>query len=318
MIDRAIVVTAAVILDLLLGDPRWLPHPVAGIGRVIAGSERLLRRAGLDGYGGGILLVLVVLAVGVGVTTLILLAASLMGRGWRLAVESVIGFFCLAARSLHGESRRVEELLAAGDLAGARHALSFIVGRDTESLGEPEIRRAVVETVAENSSDGVIAPLLSLILFGAVGGVAYKCINTLDSMVGYRTERYRRFGWCAARLDDLANLIPSRLTALLISLAAPFCGGSLRRGIAITLRDGQNHSSPNSGYPEAAVAGALGIRLGGANRYHGEVVEKPTIGDPLAPLDHHAWRGAVRLMYGAETILLLLFLGVVVGVGVRG
>lgn len=308
MIDRPIAVILAVILDRLLGDPRWLPHPVVGIGRVISTGERALRRTGLDGYGGGIILVIVTLLVCVGITTLLLSLAASLGRGWRIAAEGVIGFFSLAARSLHDQSRVVDDHLERGDLPGARHALSQIVGRDTHDLEQHDIRRAAVETVAENSSDGVIAPLLALILFGGVGAIAYKCINTLDSMVGYRSERYLRFGWCAARLDDLANLIPARLTALLIALAAPFCGGSLRGAVVITLRDGRNHLSPNSGYPEAAVAGALGIRLGGSNRYFGELYEKPTIGDPHNPLDHRAWKGAVTLMYRAETILLLIYL----------
>lgn len=308
MTDRMIVILIAVTLDLLLGDPRRF-HPVAGIGRLVSLLERFLRRTGMDGYGGGILLVLLVVGTVGGVTGLLTHLAHGAGRPVGLMVEGVTGFFCIAARTLHRESAAVAGHLSHGDLPAARIALSRIVGRDTDGLEEDEIWRGAVETVAENTSDGVIAPLLFILLFGGTGGAVYRAINTLDSMVGYRTERYRRFGWCAARLDDLANLVPSRLTALFIALAAPFCGGSLSRALFVSIRDGRNHSSPNSGYPEAAVAGALGIRLGGANRYFGRVVEKPTIGDPLHPLDRRAWEGAVRLMYGSELILVLLSLG---------
>jgi adenosylcobinamide-phosphate synthase len=217
----------------------------------------------------------------------------------------VLSWHCLAARSLQQESALVADALGGGDLAAARKSLSFIVGRDTADLAEPEIWRGAVETVAENSSDGVIAPLFCLMLGGPVLGLAYKAVNTLDSMVGYKNETYLLFGRASAKFDDLANWLPARLTGLLIVMAAPAAGLSAAGAWRIMRRDGRNHSSPNSGIPEAAVAGALGVQLGGTISYFGRPVAKPTIGDPRRPLDRRAWQGAVRLMYGAELLLLL-------------
>ncbi|NJD90021.1 MAG: cobalamin biosynthesis protein CobD, partial [Geobacter sp.] len=218
---------------------------------------------------------------------------------------------CLAARSLHHESGLVATALENGDLAEARRLLSYIVGRDTDNLQEPEIWRATVETVAENSSDGVMAPLLFLMLGGPVAGLIYKAVNTLDSMVGYKNEKYLLFGRASARCDDLVNYVPARLTGILLTVAALFTGFSMTNAWRVMRRDGRNHSSPNSGIPEAAAAGALGVQLGGTNHYFGNPVEKPTIGDPLQPLDRAAWQGSVRLMYAAEALLLLLWAAVV-------
>ena len=229
-------------------------------------------------------------------------------RAAGFAVAVFLAWTCLAARSLHGESRLVAEALARGDIGEARRYLSYIVGRDTADLDEPEIWRATVETVAENTSDGVIAPLFYLMLGGPVLALAYKAVNTLDSMVGYKNDRYLLFGWASARCDDLANWLPARLTGLLMVLAAPFTGLSLTGAWWIMVRDGRNHASPNSGIPEAAAAGALGVQLGGTNRYFGKPVAKPTIGDALKPLSREAYRGAVRLMYGAEGLLVAGFL----------
>ncbi|HLO25804.1 MAG TPA: adenosylcobinamide-phosphate synthase CbiB, partial [Geobacteraceae bacterium] len=200
------------------------------------------------------------------------------------------------------------DALARGDIGEARRNLSYIVGRDSANLDEPEIWRATVETVAENSSDGVIAPLFYLMLGGPPLALAYKAINTLDSMVGYKNEQYLQFGWASARCDDLANWLPARLTGLLMVLAAPLAGLSMTRAWWMMARDGHNHASPNSGIPEAAAAGALGVQLGGTNRYFGKPVAKPTIGDALKPLSREAYRGAVRLMYGAEGLLVAAFL----------
>jgi adenosylcobinamide-phosphate synthase len=198
----------------------------------------------------------------------------------------------------------VAEALEAGDLPLARKQLSFIVGRDTAELGEPEIWRGAVETVAENTSDGVIAPLFFLMLGGPVLGLVYKAINTLDSMVGYKNATYLHFGRASALFDDLMNWIPARLSGILIVAASPFIGLNMKNSWRIMRRDGRNHASPNSGFPEAAAAGALGVQLGGTNHYFGKAVEKPTIGDPQKPLDLRAWHGAVKLMYGAEALLL--------------
>jgi len=301
------ILIIAILLDLLLGDPRWLPHPVVGIGRFISALEQRLRRLVRHERLGGVLL----LASVVGTTCL--LALFLLRGAYAInfylgaAVAAVLSWTCLAARSLHHESQLVADRLVAGDLPGARQYLARIVGRDTDNLDEPEIWRALVETVAENTSDGVIAPLFYLMLGGPALGLAYKAVNTLDSMVGYRNERYLRFGWASARFDDVANWLPARMTGVLMTAAAPLMGLSGRNALRIMLRDGRNHSSPNSGIPEAAAAGALGVRLGGANRYFGTIVEKPTIGDPSRNLSRESYRGAVRLMYGSMALLLVVW-----------
>ncbi|WP_298440247.1 adenosylcobinamide-phosphate synthase CbiB [Geobacter sp.] len=301
-------VLGAVALDLLLGDPRWLPHPVVQIGRLVSLLEKLLRRTVASERTAGVLLLVVTVGVTYGIGLGIVRGAALLHPAAGVAVSALLGWTCLAARSLHGESRPVADALARGDLPEARRFLSYIVGRDTAGLSEAEIWRGTVETVAENTSDGVIAPLLFLMIGGAPLALAYKAVNTLDSMVGYRNEHYRRFGWASARFDDLANLVPARLSGVLICLAAPLVGLSGRNALRMMLRDGRNHSSPNSGIPEAAAAGALGVRLGGTNSYFGKPVAKPTIGDPCRPLDAGAWRGAVRLMYGAEGVLAACWL----------
>jgi adenosylcobinamide-phosphate synthase len=306
VIDQPVtIVLGAVLLDLLLGDPRWLPHPVVGIGRLIALLERVLRRLVPHERAAGVLLLLLTVGITAGASAALLAVARAASPLLGTAVAAFLGYTCLAARSLHGESRPVAAALDRDDIAAARTALSRIVGRDTVGLDAAECWRATVETVAENGSDGVIAPLFFLMLGGPVLALAYKAVNTLDSMVGYKSERYLRFGWASARCDDLANWVPARLTGLLMVAAAPLAGLSGRNAWRIMARDGRNHSSPNSGIPEAAAAGALGVRLGGTNRYFGSLVEKPTIGDPLRPLSGAAYRGVVRLMYGAEVLLVV-------------
>ncbi len=302
------VVLAAVLLDLLLGDPRRLPHPVVCIGKLVARLETSLRRTVASERLAGVILLVVTVSVAYGLAALIVKGASAVSPYAGFAAAALLGWTSLAARSLHRESRLVADALARGDIEEARRSLSYIVGRDTEALEESEIWRATVETVAENTSDGVIAPLFCLMLGGPPLALAYKAINTLDSMVGYRNERYLQFGWASARCDDLANWLPSRLTGLLMVLSAPLFGLSMRGAWWIMVRDGRNHSSPNSGIPEAAAAGALGVQLGGTNYYFGEPVAKPTIGDALKPLSRQAYQGAVRLMYGAEMLLVAGFL----------
>ncbi len=301
------ILIIAVILDLLLGDPRWLPHPVVGIGKFISALEKVLRRVFRNDRVGGIVLLIVTVGCVLGSTYVVLRAAYAVHLwiGW--AVSAWLSYTCLAARSLHRESKSVADRLIAGDLEGARRYLSRIVGRDTGHLDEPEIWRALVETVAENTSDGVIAPLFYLMIGGPALGLAYKAINTLDSMVGYKNERYGRFGWASARFDDLANWLPARITGILMVSAAPLVGLSGRNALRVMLRDGGNHSSPNSGIPEAAAAGAMGVRLGGTNRYFGVAVDKPTIGDMENKLSIDSYRGVIRLMYGSTTLLLILW-----------
>jgi adenosylcobinamide-phosphate synthase len=298
------IIIAAVILDLFIGDPSFLPHPVIFMGRLIVVLEKVLRRVVRSERLGGILLLVLTVAISCGVAAMLLKGAYAVSPLLGFALAVFLSFSCIAARSLQQESKLVANRLAAGDLTGARAYLSRIVGRDTAELDDPEVWRANVETVAENTSDGIIAPLFCLILGGPLLALAYKAVNTLDSMVGYKNDRYLDFGWASAKADDLANYIPARLTGLLMVAAAPLAGLSARSAWRIMCRDGRNHSSPNSGIPEAAAAGALGVMLGGASFYSGILVVKPTIGDPLRPLSFSAWRGSVRLMYGAETILV--------------
>lgn len=223
-----------------------------------------------------------------------------------------MAYTTLALKGLHQESRKVIRALEEEDLAEARKALSLIVGRDTEGLDEEAVLRACIETVAENSSDAVIGPLFYLWLGGPLLAVAYKVVNTLDSMVGYRNERYREVGWASARLDDLANWIPARLTGLAMVAVAPLIGLSGPHGWRILRRDRQAHSSPNAGWPEAAAAGTLGIQLGGASTYQGVLCDKPTLGDPSSPISTAHYGAMIRLMYGTAatvvaTLLLLSF-----------
>lgn len=301
------IVIVAVTLDLLLGDPRWLPHPVVGIGRLISALEKCLRRLIRNERLAGVLLLISVVGTTALVAYVLLKGAAAIHTYLEAALATLLAWTCLAARSLQRESGLVAERLIAADLEGARHYLARIVGRDTDDLDEAEIWRALVETVAENTSDGIIAPLFYLLIGGPVLGLAYKAVNTLDSMVGYRNERYLRFGWASARFDDLVNWLPARMTGLLMVVIAPLVGLSGGAAFRIMLRDGKNHSSPNSGIPEAAAAGALAVRLGGANRYFGTIVEKPTIGDPLRELSQDAYRGAVRLMYGSTALMLVVW-----------
>lgn len=292
---------AAAVLDAVLGDPRRLPHPVRWIGRLVSLLERLAFRWCHAGWlrPAGALLVLTVVVPGTAGAWL--LPAVPDGPARSLAVV-YLTFALLALGSLDKEAREVVTALEREDLPGARRRLSGIVGRDTEELNEKEIMRAVTETVAENLSDGVIAPLFYLAVAGLPGMVAYKCINTLDSMIGYRNERYRDLGWAAARLDDLANFIPARLTALLVLLAGALLGLSASEGWRVVRRDAPTQPSPNAGYPEAAVAGLLGVRLGGANRYGEAVVQKPFLGDPLRQLQTSLYPELRRLLYLAAAL----------------
>ncbi len=283
-----------------------MPHPVVAIGRLIGALDRSLRLEWLNERLAGVLLLLVAVTFAAGTTWFLLQILTLLMplAGWIAAV--IISSTCLAARSLHRESFLVASALKGGDLPAARHYLSFIVGRDTAQLEEPEVWRALIETVAENTSDGIIAPLFWLTIGGPVTAMAYKAVSTLDSMVGYRNQRYLQFGWASARMDDLLNYIPARLTALLLIMSAPFAGCSLSAAARITLRDRLNHPSPNSGHPEAAAAGALGVRLGGAASYNCKPSWKEYIGEPQNPLDEHAYHRMVKLMYISTLLMAAL------------
>ena len=301
---------AGCLLDVILGDPHWAPHPVRAIGALIAGLEKLLRRLFPKTPRGeraaGLVLVVLVLGISTGVTVGILLLCSLVSPWLRFAVEILLSYQCLAARSLRDESMKVYQALKTGTLQEARHAVSMIVGRDTERLDETGVAKAAVETVAENASDGVIAPLIFLAIGGAPLGIFYKAANTMDSMVGYQNDRYRYFGTCAARWDDVLNFIPARLAGALMCLAAPLVGQDGRNAWRILRRDRLNHKSPNSAHTEAAAAGALRVQLAGSSYYFGKLVEKPTIGDDLRPVEAEDIRRANRLMFATAFLSLAL------------
>jgi len=292
-----VIIFSALLLDLALGDPRWLPHPVVLIGRLISILDTALNRRALNNRGAGVLLLFITAgSAGTAAWLLIRVGQQLHPLAGFLTAAG-ISYTCLATRSLHRESALVAEALSAGNIAEARRSLSYIVGRDTVDLDESEIWRALIETVAENTSDGIIAPLFWLTVAGPVGGMVYKAVSTLDSMVGYKSERYLQFGWASARMDDLLNFIPARVTALLMILAAPLAGLSPKGALSAVLRDRLKHPSPNSGHPEAAAAGALGVRLGGPASYNGIASWKEYIGQPLSPLDQRAYTGMLTLMY---------------------
>jgi adenosylcobinamide-phosphate synthase len=301
---------AAFALDLALGDPRWLPHPVRLIGLAATKLERILAYCIGRTYLAGVLFTTLIVGGTWAVAASLLLVAA--DWDWRagLLVQTLLLYTTLAARDLDVESSHVYRALANDDLPAARRALSMIVGRDTHSLDEAEVVRATVETVAESSVDGVVAPLLFAVVGGAPAAMAYKAINTLDSMVGHRDELYGRFGWASARLDDLANLIPARLARLLYPAASFVCGCDALRAWRIAWRDGRKSPSPNSGIPEAAMAGALGVRLGGTNFYDGVATVRPYLGEALAPLAVNHIPAAIRLMYVVSVLTLTLGLGV--------
>lgn len=306
-----------VILDLFIGDPHSLPHPVRAIGKLIYFLEkRLLGEASGERNAGrekrrGVLLWFIVELSTVILAGLFTFAAYFVNAFVGVAIEAVLTCYIMAAGSLYRESMAVGAKLDKGDTVGARHALSMIVGRDTDPLSEDEITKAAVETVSENTSDGVIAPFLYTAVGGPVLGFFYKAVNTMDSMLGYKNERYENFGRFSAKTDDIFNFIPSRLSALFM-IAGCFVLGSLfkgervngifdgKRAFKVWRRDRNKHLSPNSAQTESACAGALGLRLGGAHLYHGVLVEKPFIGDELRKAETRDIKRAGMLMFAAE------------------
>ena len=305
----ACILAAAFLLDCLLGDPRWLPHPICLIGKLIAGTEKGMRRLVKNEFFGGLLLVIVVITVSTAVPWVILILAGMINPWLETVLQVWFCYQILAMKSLRTESMRVYTPLKAGDLPLARKYLSWIVGRETDPLDEEGVAKAAVETVAENTSDGVVAPLIFMAIGGAPLGFLYKAINTMDSMIGYKNDKYIRFGRAAARLDDAANFIPARLSALLMILAAyilRFDGGNARR---IYWRDRRNHKSPNSAQTESVCAGALHIQLAGPAVYFGKLVEKPTIGDRDRSTTAEDICLANRLMIGTSVLAVLLMIG---------
>ena len=306
-------------LDALLGDPYRMPHVIRAVGGLISVTERALRRTfpatAVAERAAGVVLVLVVVGVSCGAVAAALWLASLVSRWLWLAVATVLCYQLLAAKQLRVEATRVWRALEDGDVEGARRAVSMIVGRDTQALDAAGIIRATVETVAENTSDGVVAPLLFLGAGGPVGGMLYKAVNTMDSMVGYKNEAYRHFGTAAARMDDVLNWVPARLTGVLMCLAAVPLGLDGRGAWRVFLRDRLRHASPNSAHPEAACAGALGVRLAGPASYFGVTHDKPTIGDDLRPVVPADILWANRLSAATSVAALALSVALAVLVG---
>ena len=303
----------AVALDLLLGDPQWLPHPVRSIGRLALWLETLSRRLFGSTRTAGLFAALsTYIVVGAAAWGAIRLAAAIHPSAGDV-VSILIIYTTIAARDLARHSMAVYRSLAAGELIEARRRVGAIVGRDTDRLDEAGVVRAAVESVAESTVDGVTAPLLFAVVAGPVGAMVYRAVNTLDSMFGHQDERYRQFGWAAARIDDLANYIPARCTAPLICVAALLLRLRPKRALQTLLRDGRKHASPNAGLTEAAMAGALGVQLGGVNYYDGQPLEKPIIGDVVAPLCPRHIRLANALMFVAAGLFLAVCLALRVG-----
>lgn len=310
------------LLDLLLGDPYWLPHPIRLIGNLIAAldqkllgnpeeSERNDHREFLKEFHRGIVLVALVLLSVTVVAAVLLFGGYALHPYIGLVLETIMTYQILATKCLKVESMKVYACLKRGDLSAARKAVSMIVGRDTDVLDETGVARAAIETVAENTSDGVIAPMLYLALGGPVLGFFYKAVNTMDSMVGYKNDRYLYFGRAAAKLDDVVNFFPARISAYLMILSA-FVGGSAydgKRAFWIHRRDRRNHASPNSAQTEAACAGALGIRLAGDASYFGKVVKKPYIGDAVRKVEFEDIKRINHLMYLTAWLCELLCIG---------
>ena len=299
-------------LDLVVGDPHWLPHPIRLVGRLISGLERILRRVFPATPKGeraaGVVLVVLVCTISTACAIALLVLCGMASPWLALAVESIMCYQMLATKALKDESMKVYDALAAGDLAAARSAVSMIVGRDVERLDAAGVTRAAVETVAENASDGVVAPLLFMAVGGAPLGVFYKAVNTMDSMVGYRNEKYRYFGTAAARFDDVLNFVPARLSGVLMVCAASIARLDAKGAWRIFLRDRRKHASPNSAHTEAACAGALDVALAGNAWYFGKLVEKPTIGDALRPVEAADIVRANRLLYATASLSLVLCL----------
>lgn len=298
------------ILDLVFGDPEWRIHPVRCVGKIVSNLEKVLigrRNIFVERIKGGILVILIIAISSLAAYFLLKISRELNPILGNL-VWIYIGYTTIAVKDLQVKARTVFKALKDNYIEEARHKLSKIVGRDTDDLGQSEIIKATVESVAENTNDGIVAPLFYLILGGPVLAVAYKAVNTIDSMIGYKNEKYIHFGWFPARLDDVVNFIPARLTGLLIPISSFILRKYFRDSFKTMLRDGHNHPSPNSGVSEAAMAGALGIRLGGGSFYQGIYVPKPYIGTGKREVSRDLIIDALKISF--VTSILMITAGV--------
>lgn len=303
-----------ILLDFILGDPHGWWHPVIGIGKIITKTEKIVRnifpKTKKGERVGGIVLAVVVILLSVAIPAVLLYAAYRLHPIVGMVLEAVMCYAMLAAKSLKTESMKVAEALEQDGLEAGRKAVSMIVGRDTERLDETGVIKAAVETVAENTSDGVIAPLIFMGIFGALGGFFYKSINTMDSMIGYKNEKYQYLGTAAAKLDDVVNFIPARISAMMMILSAFLCGMDGKGAFRIFKRDRYNHASPNSAQTESVMAGALGVQLAGDAWYFGVKHEKPTIGDAKRTVELLDIRRSNRLMYATTVLTALVVMGI--------
>lgn len=306
-----IAIVAGFILDLIFGDPHSLPHPICLIGNFISFLERNLRKIfGFSNNGllfGGGVMVFLVISTCFAVPYALLYLAGMVNPWLAFALETLMFYQIFATKCLRDESMKVYYALQKGDLDEARLMLSWIVGRDTKNLSEAEVTKGAVETIAENTADGIIAPMFYMFLGGASLAFLYKGINTMDSMVGYKNEKYLYFGRCAAKLDDVANFIPARITGLLMIAAAYFLNLDAERAWKIFRRDRYNHLSPNSAMTESVAAGALNIQLGGGHFYFGKWVHKDTIGDDIRPVKAEDIVATNNLLYMTAILSLILF-----------
>ncbi|KDR96505.1 adenosylcobinamide-phosphate synthase [Peptoclostridium litorale DSM 5388] len=306
------IIIVAAAMDFILGDPHSWPHPIIYIGRMISAYEKLVRRVFPNRLrlGGFLLAGFSVVTVAAAVS-LLLHAAGMLGSWAVVTLLTYLLYTSLAAKCLKDEALKVYRSLLEGDIQKSRKLLSYLVGRDTSSLKPHEVTRAVVETVAENTIDGVLAPMFWIVAGALVGYPVqfvfiYKTVNTLDSMVGYIQEPYREIGFASAKLDDVLNYIPARIGSVLMVVAGGIAGFDASSGMRIMIRDRKNHKSPNCAYPEAAAAGLMNIRLGGTNTYFGETVYKPTIGDTKTEIVPNHIRGACRILYASQIGALIM------------
>lgn len=308
---------AGFVIDCILGDPYRMPHPVRAMGSFIAVMEKLIRRKMPENLrAGGAILALTTLIFSVCVPVLILLVSYNIDIRIGVIIESIMCYYMMCPKCLKKESMKVYKSIKNKDTEKARHCVSMIVGRDTAVLDENGIIKATVETVAENTSDGVTAPMLYMAVFGAVGGFFYKAVNTMDSMIGYKNEKYADIGRFPAKLDDFLNFIPSRITAVIMIFSAYILGFDGKNALRIWRRDRRNHASPNSAQTEAVCAGALGVQLAGDAYYFGELHKKKFIGDNIRNIENEDIVRANNLMYMTSVIVLIfgvLFRGIVWG-----
>ncbi|MDK2587372.1 adenosylcobinamide-phosphate synthase CbiB [Romboutsia sedimentorum] len=297
------------VMDLIIGDPYSFPHPVRYIGKLIKTTENKIRKIAKTDKNlkiGGFVLWFVTVGITYLVTYLTVKLSSFVPGGFLIA-NSILIYTTLATKCLKDEAVKIYKVLKSKDIEKSRIQLSYIVGRDTTSLDEGEIIRATVETVAENTVDGIIAPMFYAFIGGAPLAMAYKAINTLDSTVGYKNEKYMNLGFASAKIDDIANYIPARISVLLMTIGSLILGYDYKSCFKISIRDRKNHKSPNCAYPEGAVAGALGVQLGGTNIYFGKEVHKPTIGDKIRKIEIEDIVRTNKIMYATSITSILIF-----------